>query len=161
MPENGFPGIPQISAGERPSLFPNLNMAKIRSGDAGAAFLWAVGGFLILPFYLSSAISPLAGLVAASGCNPTACFNTALTNVGYPFAGIFIVSFVAIAVQQMIGGISGADDKPLQVTVRQKSSGSPKLPKNVSLGRVRRGSRERRIVARADRFIRAEYGDKK
>jgi hypothetical protein len=107
MPENSFPGIPQLEAGQFPGLrIPTGHVAKLREGDPAAFFLWAVGGFLILPFYLGSAISPLAGLTAAVGCAPTTCFNNMLTTVGYPFAGLFILIFVGVTITEILAGIT-------------------------------------------------------
>jgi hypothetical protein len=166
MPENGFPGIPQLEAGQFPGLrIPTGAVAKLREGDPAAFFLWAVGGFLILPFYLGSSISPLAGLTAAVGCNPTTCFNNMLTTVGYPFAGLFILLFVGVTISEILFGITDVGGERIVIqnklpagltrTIKeakgQFSFGTGKFA-NLSKGKAKGASKQ----AKSDKFIVAQ-----
>lgn len=161
MPEQGLPAIPTLQNTNFPGFPITGAGTKFREGDFGAVALFLFGGGLLMALFALNVpgVNPLANLTASSGCNPRDCFNTAFQSVFLPFTTVFtLVIFAGFATQILFAPAQPTETGPLIRIVTKDSS--RKIPRGLKPASAKPKGRafERRVVARADRFIQAEYG---
>jgi hypothetical protein len=180
MPEEGLPAIPTLQNIPFPGLrIPTGHVQKFREGDPAAVALWLFGGGLFISLLSLNVpgVNPLANIVAGAGCNPIGCFNTAYQQVFLPFTIVFAVIIGAVFITEMLHGVTMGNEMPrIVVNVpRLKLPGEATGPfrfgtkKFTSLqkGKAKapkgegRRFNERAVVARADRFLKAQMTARK